>query len=93
MFVQEEGEEEWNPYWWKDVCPSYLPRMSELIQQGKFGESGQSSGSLDRDEGHTMRHLHGHEPAIEWYEPPGTSSPSDPIFKADGQSTICKERQ
>lgn len=48
-----------------------LSFRTQLICQGKLGKFGKSSGNMDRDEGHTMKHLHGHEPAIEWYDPPG----------------------
>jgi hypothetical protein len=44
-----------------------------LTPKGKLGKFGRSSGNMDRDEGHTMKHLHGHEPAIEWYDPPSRS--------------------
>ena len=31
FFVQDEGEEEWDPYWWKYVCLNHLTLQKELI--------------------------------------------------------------
>jgi hypothetical protein len=49
----------------------YLYRRGLADVKGKHGDQGPSGAGLDKEEGLTMRHVHGHEPAIEWYDPLG----------------------